>query len=316
MGGYQMMNGRFRLILLPTLLLIAGLACQMTQISEKTVTPTSQSASATSTPVIEIPTSEATLAQATPTSEPQKAVSPVIDKPEDAEAAYLEALKQRDFEQVAALVSDYSISVDGVSRRDVVSFFEKKDFDGWKLVDYRVKESRLLDDQSALVYVMTKEQSGEGEPQSDDFWVAIRKENGQWRVNWALLVDELVLNVESQTVNNVSIQPMKIIRYTNKMRLFMRVENANDRGCFWGWVNDEIATFHFGDQPVGVSGSLGIEPDRTYPDVYVDINGFYETYPMAVSLSKWRWASETSPDLPDPGGASWAYAFDLQGNTP
>ena len=299
------------LSLTAALFIVAIAGCQSkTTSSPQTPSPISVS-SATSTVVLEV-TPTPTRVPATPTvANPEKS-------PEEIEEMYLQSLMQREFEQAASLISDYSLSLEGKSRQDIVSFFDKQDFSGWKILDYRIKESYQLKDDVILLHVMTKEKNGNNEPQSYDFWVTLRNENGHWRINWDSIIDDMVLKVDTQVVNNVSVQPVRAIRYTDKISLVLRIQNNNQRGCFWGWADANVATLYFESQSVDVPfvSPLKIDPQKTYPDVHVIVNGEFKTYPVAVELVGWRFASTTSPNLPEPGETPWKYHFDLSYQSP
>jgi len=293
------MNRRLLPFLSFTLLVAALLACQMTK-SAAGDEPVSTRDPATLVP------------STTATSMPEEAEPPAIQGPDATVTAYLEALQQRRFEQAAAFISDYSLSLLGLRRQDIISHFEQQDFEGWRLLDYRVTESQELDEDLVLVHALIKEQIGRDEPQNYDVWWALRREGGEWRINWGALVDDRPLDIEPQTINDLTLQPLRIIRYADRMRLLFRIENNSDRGCIWGWAGEEAAAIHFGDQIVSVSGtSEDIAPQRVYPDAYVDIDGFRETYPTAVDLTGWRQADERHPQVPDGWGDSWAYHFEL-----
>ncbi|GEM_PF-1567082 len=285
----------------------AVLACQITGSSIKpTSTIGPEIPTVAHTPVTyETPSAGFTTAD-TPT--PGLPVSVSSEKLEATVKDYYDALKIRDFERAIAHLSDYSLSIHGWTRQDILAFFIQQDFRGWRFVDYRIIETKNLRDDLALVRVLTKEQTGADEPQTFDNWVAWRMEEGQWRLNWNLVVDDRVPNVEPQTINNLTIQPVRIVRYTNRIRLILKIENKNDRICHWGWGGENIAIFHFGDRVVDVSGRLKIEANRLYPDVYVDVEGFYSTYPSSVDLVGWRWAVSSVPELPD-FESSWSYQF-------
>lgn len=234
------------------------------------------------------------------------------ESPEEVAKKYYEALVSKEFEEAVNYLSDYSLSLSGTTRQQVVSYFEQQDFKGWRMVDYRVLETKELGADVVIVRVLTKEQAGNNDPQTYDFWVALRKEEERWRLNWNLIVDDVVLNVEPQTVNDVTVQPLRIARYTDRLVLVLKIENNSDRKHFWGWAGEKIASFRFGNRIVDVIGRLEIEPSRTYPDAWVKVDGFYDVYPSTVSLFGWRWASSNSPNLPDPACTPWAYHFDFE----
>jgi hypothetical protein len=254
---------------------------------------------------------------AIPTATPTNTPSPSVSSPEEAGKTFYEALKRGNFEKAVSMYSEYYLSLTGGTRESLRQYFEKSAFEGWKLLDYRIIESKMLNDQTALLHVLTKEETNDEDKKvkTYDFWVALRKENGRWLINGSI-VDDRFVNVNPQNVNGVIVQPVRVIRLVDKLMIILRIENTNNRGCFWGWVDSTIATIYLGEQVFDVSGSIKIEPNRIYPDAYVQIDGFMETYPNKVVLSQWQWASETSPELPEPSGETWSYSFDLQYEAP
>ena len=73
-------------------------------------------------------------------------------------------------------------------------------------------------------------------------------------------------------------------------------------------LGDTLVTKQTGLEGKTVRTSEWFERDS---GLYVMIQGLYEEYPTAVELSNWRWASESTPSLPEPRGERWSYDFDL-----
>jgi hypothetical protein len=263
-------------------------------------------------------------AQAAPTltPTPRPALAPTWTPaaepgPQEVIAAYAEALRERDFEKAASLFSDFSLAAFGTNREAVQLEFEKRDFSGWRLLDYQIKGSRLLDEQTAMVQMFTKQQNSEGEqPQTLDFYAALRYEEGQWRPNLNNILYHTQLNVPAQTVNDVTARPTWIARYTDKVQLFFSVVNGTDRNVVWGDAQEKTATFHFADQSQDVTFTHGyaVGANANLPNVTVYVAGFFDAYPTAVELFNWRWARQDSPTLPDRSGETWSYAFSLPQN--
>lgn len=306
--GYKLLLG------LVGLMIVITVGCQSNQTATPTLVQSVPSSTNTSQaiPIIEPTETSIPLPTNTPTSTPPPTMQTPEEAAETVYATYFEALQQKDFDKAASLLSDYGLQVSGNTREDIVAYFKKQDFGDWELVSYQILDSRLLDDKIALVHNLSKEQTGKNDPEIFDSWGALRLEQGQWRINWNLIVDDLTLNLQSQAVNGVVIKPIQIIRFTNKQRFFLSVENTNQRRVFWGWAGQDIATFHFGSETIAVSGNLKVEPEQTYPSVYVDVEGMYENYPTSIELGNWQWGSKTSSDLPEPGGEKWAYNFEFQ----
>jgi hypothetical protein len=140
----------------------------------------------------------------------------------------------------------------------------------------------------------------------------MRKENGQWRMNSGGIVDDETLTMQAKGYKGILVQPLRIIRYLDKMRVVVKIENISSKTCYWGWGNDKLLILNFGQKAIDTSGSLKVEPKRTYPGVNIDVKGFYETYPKSMELTKWQWASQASPNQPEAKGENWKYSFELQ----
>lgn len=238
--------------------------------------------------------------------------APVVSGPVDIGKEYYEANRQRDYPKVASLVSDYSLTFLSMTREGVQSTLAKKDAEGWRILDYRVLESKAVDPQKTLIHVQTKETAKGEEGKIYDFWGALRQENGQWRMNIGALIDDMPLNLKPQTYKDVTVQPQHIIRYVDKMRLVLAIENNGERGCFWGWGDEPMARIHFRQNASDVTGSVKVDPKKSYKDAFIDIKGFYPEYPVSIELVKWQWADKKKPDKPEKKGDLWFYNFTIQ----
>lgn len=244
----------------------------------------------------------------TPTTLPEGPEKTVIDR--------CQALIKKDFNQAANLLSEYSLQLLGLTRQDIVIRYHTLDFKGWRLVDCRLLESKKFDDQTMLVHLLMKEQTGEQEPQYYDGWQALHLEGGQWLVNWNDVIDALPLAVESQTVSGVTVQPTQLIRFTDKIRLVFNVENANKRAAFWDLAGQKVATFYIADQAVGVRGvnatPFMIDAESSYTGVYAEVPGLQATYPTGVDLTNWTWPDAKDLLIPNLEGQKWSFKFMFQ----
>ncbi|MDY7077928.1 MAG: nuclear transport factor 2 family protein [Chloroflexota bacterium] len=233
----------------------------------------------------------------------------------EAEGVYLDALKRQDIERAASVVSEYSLALSDNSRENIIAQLEKKVSEGWRLVDYEIIETRMLDNQLVLMYITTRERVSNNESRDCYYWTVLRQENGQWRINWNRVVDAHTLHVQPQTVNGVTIQPMQMICYAEKVRFVLDIENSNTRGVFWGHAGEKVGAFHFGDRVLDALGDLHIGPECTYPGAYIEARGIYKACPTAVDLLSWRWASRFASKFPEPRGETWCYSVDLRDDT-
>lgn len=252
------------------------------------------------------------------TSETAIAVNPtpLPEGPEETVVDHCQALIKRDFNQAANSFSEYSLRLFNLTRQDIVIRYQTLDFKGWKLVDCRRLESKKFDDQTILIHLLMKEQTGEQEPQYYDGWQALRLEEGQWLINWNDVIDALPMAVESQTVNGVTVQPTQLIRYTDKIRLLFNVGNANKRAAFWDLAGQKVATFNIADQTVIVRGvnetSFRIDAENTYTGAYAEVPGLHTVYPTGVDLTNWTWPDAKNPNIPNLEGQMWSFQFEFQ----
>jgi hypothetical protein len=252
------------------------------------------------------------------TSETAISVNPTTlpEGPEKTVTDRCQALIKKDFNQAANLFSEYSLRLFDLTRQDIVMRYQTLDFKGWKLVDCRRLESKKFDDQTILIHLLMKEQTGEQEPQYYDGWQALRLEEGQWLINWNDVIDTLPMAVESQTVNGVTLQPTQLIRYTDKIRLLFNVGNANKRAAFWDLAGQKVATFKIADQTVIVRGMnetpFRIDAENTYTGAYAEVPGLQTVYPTGVDLTNWTWPDAKNPNIPNLEGQMWSFQFEFQ----
>ena len=261
---------------------------------------------ATATLVVE-QTSE-TAVTANPTTLPEGPEKTVADR--------CQTLIKKDFNQAANLLSQYSLQLFGLTRQEIVIRYQTLGFKSWKLVDCRLLESKKFDDQTMLVHLLMKEQTGEQEPQYYDGWQALRLEEGQWLINWNDVIDALPLVVEAQTVSGVTIQPTQLLRYTDKIRLVFNVGNANKRAAFWDLAGQKVSTFFIADQAVSVRGvnetPFMIDAESAYTAAYAELPGLQATYPTGVDLTNWTWPDANNPNIPNLEGQKWSFKFGFQ----
>jgi len=224
---------------------------------------------------------------------------------------YMEAAHQRDFKRMASFLSDYSLQLLGTTREEARIDFEKLDFEGWRSVEHRIVATREIN--SEIVLIRAFEKSGyNNQFDTYDWWSSLRKEKDGWRVNLDNIVDHIILDIEPQTINDVTVQPTLVVRYTNKLCLYMIVDNANDRAIHWGWGNELIATAFFGNEAEDKWGALQLQSKRNYPNMYLEFDGWHETYPTSIILYSWYMSMESNPQFSS--GESWSYEFALDAN--
>jgi hypothetical protein len=230
--------------------------------------------------------------------------------PEEAAKAYYDAWLKSDADQLTNLISDFSLQYAASTRESVRAELKKKIFNGLVVEEYEVLESRILDDTTALVRVITQERQGLGEPSTHDQWAAFRLENGEWRLNWNNIVDVMPLATPAQTINGLEIQLVEVRRFTDHLKIMLHARNTSAQAVQWGWTNDVTVTAFFPDQSSNdLRFSFAFEPNRTYTDRFAKLEGVFEEYPDRLRLSNFM--STNQQGLPIPGGAPWSYEFSL-----
>lgn len=239
-------------------------------------------------------------------------MEPSLDLPEAEEtlAMYLDAVVKDDLGTAVSLVSEYSLAVTGISQPEV-----RHDLAEWALLEYQILESRWLDDGTAPVRVSVKSQPKRVKlPAVSESWVALRVEGEEWRVNIYDLIDERELDVPAQTIHNVKVHPVRMIRFTDRIVLILEISNENtSRRCMWGGPKlGDTATFRFGNEVSTSHGELEFWPSQTYPDVGLGVKGLHESYPTELVLTKWRCDTDTLPSTAVPDDEHWSYHFTLE----
>jgi len=212
---------------------------------------------------------------------------------------YLEAVRSEDFITASEWLSDFSLLVPGLSRRQVRNLLADRSAQGQRLLRYRLGRSQEIDARTTLIAV-TLSMAGE-EKEREELW-ALRLEDGDWRVNWERLIAYEVFAVADKSYDDVVIKPVQLLRYTDRTRLELMVQNLSGQTVTWGGKGMTNAVFYFGDQKVAVTGAAyQFNPRRGY-DVAVEAPGLYLQALLSVELLGFGNASRT-PRL---------YRFDLR----
>ena len=82
----------------------------------------------------------------------------------------------------------------------------------------------------------------------DELW-PMRFENGAWRYNWNNLIDFRTLDARSQTMNGITIMPVQINRFSDRVQLAMLVQNRTNETIVFGQVNEILGTFILANRP-------------------------------------------------------------------
>lgn len=243
------------------------------------------------------PTAELT---ATSTKEPTATATPETYPAEQAAQAYFAALESGDFSAAAGLISSYSKMVSNLTSGDIVAELTSRQSNGWSWSDLEIIGSQVFDMKTVLVHVTYQSEipdSAAGKTVKtsvDELW-PFRLETGKWLYNWSNIIDYKTLGVDSQQAGGLTMKPMQLIRYTDKIRLVLLAQNGTSGATVIGRPNQVLATFHFGGKSVDAEQTrYFFDAYRSYPDMTIDAQGLYEEYPDSVEIVKFK-DSATAP---------------------
>lgn len=234
-------------------------------------------------------------AQPTATRKPRPTATPTEDvaktramQAEQAARDYFAALEADDFEGAAGQLSTFSLMVFEITRGDAASALQKMRLDGARWSGLQVTETRPFDEQTMLVHVTYTLTVKEEAQARDELW-PVRLESNAWRYNWNNLIDYRMLQVNAQTTSGVTVKPVQINRFSDRIQLVMLVQNRTSGAVVLGQKNEVLGTFHFGDQTVEADKmQIILNPLRSVPDVKLEVTGLWEHYPDMVEIRKWK----------------------------
>ena len=234
---------------------------------------------------------------AAPTETPEPtatAVSPTAGAVQAAEA-YFAALQKGDFAAAAKLVSSFSLTANRLIASDVADALSQQKAAGAAWSDFKVVDNQVFNQNTVLVHVayqlsMVDSKTGKTTQSSvDEIW-PFRLEAYAWRYNWTNIIDFKTLESTATLVNGLTITPLQLTRYTDKIRLTVLAQNGtNTPIVIGGTTNQLLGTFHFGSQVVdAVNTRYILDAWRSYPNVYIDVQGLYTSYPDSVELVRYK----------------------------
>ncbi len=226
---------------------------------------------------------------------------------EEAAAAYFTAVSEGSTEEASELLSSFGLMVFQMTRGDAASKLLAERISGVRWSDFEILESKAMDDQTTLVhvtYMETKKETGTKtatpvstptgtetaptETQKDELW-PMRLENGEWRYNWNNLIDFHSLGAGAQTVGGVTVMPVQMNRYSDRIELSLLVQNRTNEGVVFGQVNETLGTFYFDGQPVVAEKTRWIlNPNRSVPSATLEAKGLYTKFPEMIEIRKWK----------------------------
>lgn len=231
-------------------------------------------------------------ATATPAAKDDAAVN--IKSAKAAVTSYFDALEKQDALSAAGLLSKYSLVAERTTREEVTSSLEALFGKGTRWSNLVIKESQALDISTILLHVsyqitIKDDQEGTDTASQQDEWWPVRLENGVWLVNWNNVIDYRGLDLTDQTVGGLTINPLQMNRYYNRMILVLFAQNRTNDPMVLGQANETLAVFTFGEKTVeAVAHQWIFQPMRTYPEIKIEVQGTLINYPEKVEIRKWK----------------------------
>jgi hypothetical protein len=252
--------------------------------------------------VVEVPTETPTVIS--PTAPAEQAVQD-----------YFAALASGDMSGASRLLSAFSLMQAKTTAGSVADQLAEQKLKGAAWSGLQIKDSQVFNDNTVLVHVQyqlagapaqgtvtpaptaTTAPAGQastvtpGSPsptQMDEVW-PVRLEAGKWLVNWDKVIDFETLTAPVQQAYGLTIDPLKVTRYSDHLTLTLLVQNATNEAIVIGQVNQILATFHFGDQAVdAVNTRYIIDSMRSYSNIEITVPGLFNSYPDSVDLVKFK----------------------------
>jgi len=238
----------------------------------------------------------------TPTAEPIPTGTPeptptAVSQTAGAEKAaqnYFAALQKGDFDAASRLVSTFSLTASKLTAGDAAAALTQQKAQGAKWSDLQVKDSQVFSDRTILVHVsyqlttLDAKTGSEVQVEKDELW-PFRLESKQWRYNWDNLIDFKTLDFEVQQTAGLTVTPLQLTRYSDRIRLTVLAQNGTNEAIVIGQSNQVLATFHFAGKDVEAENTRYIlDRLRSYPDVAIEVKGLFSSYPVSVDIVRWK----------------------------
>ena len=122
----------------------------------------------------------------------------------------------------------------------------------------------------------------------DALW-PVRLENGAWRYNWNNLIDFRSLDAAPQSMNNITILPLQLLRYSDRLQVKLLVQNRTNQAVVFGQTNETLGAFYFGENQVVAEKTRWIlNPLRSVPDATLEIKGLFNDLPERLTIRTWN----------------------------
>lgn len=208
--------------------------------------------------------------------------------------SYFMALQEGNYQAAAALYSNFSLMMSEMTQGEAALDLQGQMARGSHWSDLEVKETRPFDDRTVLVHVSYRfegEDAATGQiaqSQPDEWW-PMRLENGRWLYNRDQLVDYRILDVTAQATGGLIVKPLRITRFSDRIRLTLMVQNTTNEVIVLGQANEKMAIFSFQDQQIeAVKKQMIFDRLRTNPEVNIEVMGLYENYPESIIIRQWK----------------------------
>jgi hypothetical protein len=266
------------------------------------------SAAATATPTA--------VATQKPTATATATAVPVTAAAVSQAKAYFADLQNKDFTAASKLISIVSLSYAGLTRMQAASSLQAQSLAGAGWSNLQIVDSQVFSDDTILVHVIytvgtttgtaTPQATANATPeisanavvqasatttaaaQKDEVW-AFRLESGSYLYNWGNFIDTKTVEVGAQTANHITLQPTRLVRFTDRLELHFMMQNKTSDVVYFVQSYDTLAVFHFSDQAVEAKNSdnkVVISGLRTSYDEKIVVKGLYTSYPTWVEIKK------------------------------
>jgi hypothetical protein len=231
-----------------------------------------------------------------PTSTPLPVATTVSQTDLAIQAAqdYSAALQKGDFGAASKSVSAFSLLAGKMTAGDVVTALTEDKQKGAAWSDFKFDNAQVLTDNTILVHVtyqlasVDSKTGATAQTTQDEQW-PFRLENKQWLYNWGNIIDFKTLSATAKLINGLTVTPLQLTRYSDKIRLTVLAQNSTNESIVIGQANQVLATFHFADKSVdAVTTRYILDGWRSYPNVTIDVMGLFTTYPDSVELIKYK----------------------------
>lgn len=231
---------------------------------------------------------------ATSTPQPTATATPETDAAVEAAQNYFASLQKGDFAAASQQVSAFSLMANKITVGDVIAALTQQQSSGAAWSGLKILGSQIFNDQTILVdvtYQLASKDAKTGatvQTTVDEQW-PFRYELNQWRYNWTNIIDFNTLGTDPKSANGLTLTPVEMIRYPDRIRLVLMAQNNVNETIVIGQTNQILATFHFGNQSVdSVNTRYIFDAHRGYNNVYIDVMGLYSQYPDAVEIIKYK----------------------------